>query len=112
MAARRRGRLNNRIDGFVHTATQRDLGDRFRQHAIGAEVAERADHERTQHESQERRGDQMTDTENDGRQAFHSAKTTLVPGRTSAASFCASQFVRRTQPCEAVLPTDAGSGVP
>ena len=38
--------------------------------------------------------------------------TTRVPGLTSAASFSASQFVSRTQPCDAVLPTVAGSGVP
>ena len=42
----------------------------------------------------------------------YSAKTTLVPGFTSAASFCASQLVSRTQPCDVVLPTVDGSGVP
>lgn len=37
---------------------------------------------------------------------------TVTPGLTLSASIQASQLVRRTQPCEAVLPTRCGSGVP
>ena len=43
---------------------------------------------------------------------FHSVNSTLVPLPTIAASFNASQFVRRTQPCDEVWPTVPGSGVP
>ena len=39
-------------------------------------------------------------------------KSTGVPLETAPASCKASQFVRRTQPCDCVLPTFAGSGVP
>ena len=38
--------------------------------------------------------------------------STRTPGSTAPASSSTSQLVRRTQPCEAVLPTSAGSGVP
>ncbi len=43
---------------------------------------------------------------------IYSVNTTRVPGLTSAASFSASQFVRRTHPCDCVRPIVAGSGVP
>jgi hypothetical protein len=39
-------------------------------------------------------------------------KSTTVPLLTIFASARASQLVRRTQPCEEVLPMAAGSGVP
>ena len=40
------------------------------------------------------------------------SKRTGVPGFTRLATVIASQLVRRTQPCEAVLPIFSGSGVP
>ena len=39
-------------------------------------------------------------------------KMTGVPFVTSAATRAASQFVRRTQPCDSACPTRPGSGVP
>jgi len=42
----------------------------------------------------------------------HSRKVTLAPLPINAATAVTSQFVRRTQPCDEVCPTVAGSGVP
>jgi len=42
----------------------------------------------------------------------YSVKWTGVPALTKPATVIASQLVRRTQPCEVVLPMVLGSGVP
>ena len=43
---------------------------------------------------------------------LHFSRTAGIPGVTTFASSLASQFVRRMQPCEVVLPIVDGSGVP
>lgn len=50
--------------------------------------------------------------ESRGRLADYSSNVTTTPFRTLRARRAASQFARRTQPCELVIPIWSGRGVP